>query len=57
MHGSIRRLERLKGERGWLNLAGLHWLEEGENSFGSDPSNNIVFPEKAEAFCGTLTLD
>jgi uncharacterized protein (DUF1684 family) len=51
------RLERLKGENGWLNLAGLYWLEEGENSFGSDPSNEIVFPEKAGAFCGSLTLE
>jgi uncharacterized protein (DUF1684 family) len=50
------RLERLKGEDGWLNLTGLFWLREGENSFGSDPSNDIVFPDKAEAFCGTLTL-
>lgn len=50
------RLERLKSETGWLNLAGLYWLEEGENSFGSDPANDIVFPEKAEPFCGTITL-
>jgi uncharacterized protein (DUF1684 family) len=51
------RLERLKGKNGWLNLAGLFWLEEGENSFGSDPSNDIVFPDKADAFCGVLTLE
>jgi len=50
------RLERLKGENGWLNLAGLLWLEEGENSFGSDPSKDLIFPEKADASCGTLTL-
>jgi len=52
-----QRLERLKSKTGWLNLAGLLWLEEGENSFGSDSSNDVVFPEKAEPFCGTLTLD
>jgi uncharacterized protein (DUF1684 family) len=51
-----QRLERLKSKTGWLNLAGLFWLEEGENSFGSDPSNQVVFPEKAAPFCGTLTL-
>ena len=50
------RLERLKGKAGWLNLAGLYWLEEGENSFGSDSANDIIFPAKAPAFCGTLTL-
>ena len=51
------RMERLKSKNGWLNLAGLFWLEEGENSFGSDPSNLVVFPDKADAFCGTLTLN
>lgn len=50
------RLERLKSKTGWLNLAGLLWLEEGENSFGSDSSNQIIFPEKAAPFCGTLSL-
>ncbi len=50
-----QRIERLKSKNGWLNLAGLFWLKEGENSFGSDPSNDIVFHEKAEAFCGTIT--
>ncbi len=50
------RLERLKGKNGWLNLAGLLWLEEGENSFGSDPANDLIFPEKADANCGSLSL-
>jgi len=52
-----QRLERLKSKNGWLSLAGLYWLEQGENSFGSDPSNKIVFPEKADAFGGTLLLE
>lgn len=30
---------------GWLNLAGLYWLEEGKNSFGTATGNNIVFPK------------
>lgn len=48
------RLERLKSERGWLNLAGLYWLEEGINSTGSDSSNDIVFPEATPDFCGEI---
>ena len=52
-----QRLERLKSKNGWLSLTGLFWLEEGENSFGSDPENDIIFPEKADAFSGTLELD
>jgi len=51
------RIERLKKENGWLNLVGLYWLSEGENTFGSDPSNKIIFPkDKAPAFIGTITL-
>jgi uncharacterized protein len=30
-----------ENERSWLSLAGLYWLEEGNNTFGSAPSNDI----------------
>ena len=50
-----RREANLRKETGWLNLVGLHWLNEGENTFGSDKSNDIVFPEnKADAFLGKI---
>lgn len=39
-----RRVTALKAEDGWINLAGLHWLTEGLQSFGSDASRAIVFP-------------
>ena len=39
-----QREEGLKEPNGWLNLAGLYWLEEGRNSFGSGTDNKIVFP-------------
>jgi uncharacterized protein (DUF1684 family) len=45
----------LKSENGWLNLAGLYWLEEGENTFGSDKANKVVFP-KGELFLGHFIL-
>ena len=51
-----RRLEGLKAETGWLNLAGLFWLEEGVNNFGSDASNSIVFPEHFPAYGGEIIL-
>jgi hypothetical protein len=38
------RVAYLKSDYGWLNLAGLLWLSEGRNSFGSDPKSKIVFP-------------
>ncbi len=39
----------------WLPLAGLFWLKPGENSFGSDSKNAIVFP-KGPAHAGSFTL-
>jgi uncharacterized protein (DUF1684 family) len=52
-----KRLANLKGEEGWLSLIGLFWFKEGENRFGSDPTNEIVLPEgKAPAHAGTLRL-
>jgi uncharacterized protein (DUF1684 family) len=39
------REERLRSETGWLTVVGLHWLEPGENTFGSGASNRVVLPE------------
>lgn len=39
------RVEELKGPKGYLNLAGLFWLNDGINTVGSNPANTIVFPE------------
>ena len=36
----------LKGPTGWLNLAGLFWLNEGFNTFGSGKQNDLVFQAK-----------
>jgi len=52
----LDRLEGLKSKDGWLNLAGIYWLKEGLQTFGSDSANDIVFPEKAVAFIGNITL-
>jgi len=37
------RIAGLQEPDGWLSLVGLMWLDEGDNTFGSDPSNDIVF--------------
>jgi uncharacterized protein (DUF1684 family) len=51
------RFARLKTEDGWLTLIGLFWLQEGENRFGSDPSNKLVFPKgKAPAKAGSFKV-
>jgi uncharacterized protein len=52
------RLAGLKKEDGWLSLIGLFWLDEGENKFGSDPSNKVTLPkDQAPALAGTFKLD
>ena len=38
------REERLKSPTGWLSLAGLSWLKEGENTFGTDSKGDVVLP-------------
>ncbi len=38
------RDERLRAEGGWLSVAGLYWLSEGENPFGTAADNAVVFP-------------
>lgn len=49
------RVTSLKSDNGWLNLAGLFWLNEGVNTIGGDPKNDFVFPaEHADAFLGQV---
>ena len=52
-----KRIEDLKKEDGWLNLAGLIWLEEGVNTIGGDTKNSIVFPsDHSDAKLGKVVL-
>lgn len=52
------RVENLQKEDSWLALSGLYWLEPGSNTFGSDESNAIVFPEgKIAAQAGSFILE
>jgi hypothetical protein len=51
------RIQRLTGEDGWLSLVGLFPLPDGTHRFGSAPDNDFVFPERAPAFAGTLTVE
>ncbi|MDJ0940622.1 MAG: DUF1684 domain-containing protein [Woeseiaceae bacterium] len=50
------RLARLKAPDGYLNLAGLFWLEAGVYSFGGDAGNDLVFPGAADAEMGSFTV-
>ncbi len=52
-----QRVESLKSENGWLNLAGLFWLKEGRNTVGGSPGNDLVFPGgKAPTHVGEIRL-
>lgn len=59
------RMESVKAPTGWLRLAGMFWLDEGENSFGSGEDQDVQFPqgtipEKAGTFTyenGRVTLN
>ncbi|MBF8963705.1 DUF1684 domain-containing protein [Pontibacter sp. FD36] len=51
------REAKLKAPDGWLTLAGLFWLQEGDNTFGSGPDNALTFPEgKISGKAGLITL-
>ncbi len=39
-----QRLDGLRRPDSWLSVIGLDWLEPGENTFGSDSTNTVVFP-------------
>ncbi len=52
----VEREAKLKAEGGWLSVAGLFWLKDGENRFGSGPGNAIVLPASAPASAGAFEL-
>jgi len=52
------RLAKCRDPNGWLTLVGLHWLEEGEITFGRDDKNTIVFESaSAPPRLGKLLVD
>lgn len=51
------REARLKADGGWLTVAGLFWLHEGANRFGTDLAGEIVLPQcSAPAKAGVFEL-
>jgi uncharacterized protein (DUF1684 family) len=51
-----KRMENLVSPDGFLNLAGLFWLKQGDNTIGSGSTNSIQFPEDLPDFIGNLQL-
>jgi uncharacterized protein len=53
-----QREEQLLIDRGWLTVAGLFWLHEGENSIGSDPDNTVVLAgDHIPPWAGHIVVD
>jgi len=50
------RQASLMADGGWLSVAGLFWLHEGANRFGTEKANDIVLPDGA-AHAGVLQLE
>jgi uncharacterized protein (DUF1684 family) len=52
------RIDSLQHENGYLNISGLFWLKEGENTIGADTKNDFVFPaEHSDSFLGKIILN
>lgn len=48
---------RLKADEGWLTIAGLYWLNQGDTTVGTGPTNDIVLPPgSAPASVGVFSL-
>jgi len=52
-----KRHESCLDPEGWLSLAGLHWLSDGENTFGLDSRNRVVLETpNAATFIGVIKV-
>lgn len=52
-----QRAANLQAPEGWLSLIGLDWLQEGDNSFGSNADNRIQINAKVPAHIGVVRLE
>jgi uncharacterized protein len=41
------RVQRLTADDGWLTVAGLYWLEEGDNRAGAEDGSRVLLPQGA----------
>jgi len=51
-----RQEAKLKADNGWLTVVGLHWLKEGENRVGSNPSFEVPLPKSVPDRVGTIVV-
>lgn len=48
--------DNLRKDGGWLTVAGLFWLQQGENWLGSLPTSAVRLPKKAPATIGSIRI-
>lgn len=53
----MRRETEEATKKNWLVVVGLHWLKNGNNSLGSDPSSNVVLPLPVPAKLGNIHFE
>lgn len=52
------RMESLTSPTGWMRLAGMYWLENGDNTFGTSDTVDLQFPDGTlPGFAGTLRFE
>jgi uncharacterized protein (DUF1684 family) len=47
----------LRADDGWLTVVGLHWLEPGSNTAGSDAGSKVLLPPAAPGRLGNFRLE
>jgi uncharacterized protein len=52
-----QRAIELQAPEGWLSLIGLHWLREGDNSFGSAEDSRVQITAKTPKHIGVVRLE
>ena len=52
----LNRERDLKADDGWLTVSALFFLREGENSFGSNQTNDLVLPDRVPPKAGVFEL-
>ena len=55
-HWQQLRVDSLKGHTGYINLAGLFWLNSEVSSIGADSTNTFIFPAKAASYLGEIIM-
>ena len=48
--------KEVSGPGGWLSLAGLYWLEQGDSTLGSAEDNDHLFPKDTPAHLGKISV-